>query len=148
MCAILTGDSRTEWPGRQDLYIFDRLLHRRAAHHQSGRSTQEWHFARAWRCGEFLLAWGDRPDPSGSTLRNGRRYLLQCRACGCGGGSKRAIVITITDGLTPPFYTGVPHRHADKGLNPDLKVIFASYSDALGERRVRPNHGEYPLPAP
>jgi NTE family protein len=28
-------------------------------------------------------------------------------------GSKRAIVITITDGITPPFYTGVPHRHAD-----------------------------------
>jgi NTE family protein len=28
-------------------------------------------------------------------------------------GSKRAIVITITDGLTPPLYAGIPHRHAD-----------------------------------
>ena len=28
-------------------------------------------------------------------------------------GSKRAIVITITDGITPPFLTGVPHRVAD-----------------------------------
>ena len=82
---MLTGDSRTDWPVAK-IYILDRLLHRRAAHHQSGRSTQEWHFARAWRCGEFLLAWGDRPDPSGSTLRNGRRYLLQCGACGCGRG--------------------------------------------------------------
>jgi hypothetical protein len=79
------------------------------------------------------------PGVIGPTLL-GQRYGMDGGICSNAAhvdvvaGSKRAIVITITDGLTPPFYTGVPHRHADKGLNPDLKVIFASYSDALGER--------------
>ena len=59
---MLTGDSRTDLAGRRNVYILNRLLHWRAAHHQSGRRTQEWHFARAWRRGEFLLAWGDRSE--------------------------------------------------------------------------------------
>ena len=41
-------------------------------------------------------------------------------------GSKRAIVITITDGLTPPLYTGVPHRHAD-----NIKQVEATGTKVL-----------------
>ena len=41
-------------------------------------------------------------------------------------GSKRAIVITITDGLTPPLYTGVPHPHAD-----NIKQVEATGTKVL-----------------
>ena len=48
----------------------------------------------------------------------GQRYGMDGAICSNAAhvdvvaGSKRAIVITITDGLAPPFYAQ-PHRHAD-----------------------------------
>jgi NTE family protein len=41
-------------------------------------------------------------------------------------GSKRALVITITDGLTPPFLTGVPHPIAD-----NIKQVEATGTKVL-----------------
>jgi hypothetical protein len=75
------GRQHNRLASRENLYLLDRLLHGRAAHRQSNRRPQTWDFARAWRCGEFLVARGDRSYSSRSTLRYGRRHLLQRRPC-------------------------------------------------------------------
>ena len=110
---MLTGDSRTDWPVAKiytsavDCYTGERLIVSQTAARKNGISL-----ARGAAASSSL------PGVIGPTLL-GQRYAMDGAICSNAAhvdvvaGSKRAIVITITDGITPPFYTGVPHRHAD-----------------------------------
>jgi NTE family protein len=110
---MLTGDSRTDWPVAKiytsavDCYTGERLIVSQVAARKNGISL-----ARGAAASSSL------PGVIGPTLL-GQRYGMDGGICSNAAhvdvvaGSKRAIVITITDGLTPPLYTGVPHRHAD-----------------------------------
>jgi NTE family protein len=110
---MLTGDSRTDWPVAKiytssiDCYTGERLIVSQTAARKSGISL-----ARGAAASSSL------PGVIGPTLL-GQRYAMDGAICSNAAhvdvvaGSKRAIVITITDGLTPPLYTGIPHRHAD-----------------------------------
>jgi NTE family protein len=110
---MLTGDSRTDWPIAKiytssiDCYTGERLIISQVAARKNGISL-----ARGAAASSSL------PGVIGPTLL-GQRYGMDGAICSNAAhvdlvaGSKRAIAITMTDGLTPPFYTGVPHRHAD-----------------------------------
>jgi NTE family protein len=124
---MLTGDSRTDWPVAKiytssiDCYTGERLIISQVAARKNGISL-----------GRGAAASSSLPGVIGPTLL-GQRYGMDGGICSNAthvdvvAGSKRAIVITITDGLTPPFYTGVAHRHADniKQLEAtDTKVLW------------------------
>jgi len=104
---MLTGDSKSDWPVANIYTSLDRLLHRRAAYRQPDRRPQAWDFARAWRCGEFLVAGGDRSDSSGSTLRHGRRYMLQRSSCRFSGG----VETSDRDYHHGRYHSAILHRH-------------------------------------
>ena len=110
---MLTGDSTTDWPVAKiytssiDCYTGERLIVSQTAARKHGISLVR-----------GAAASSSLPGVIGPTLL-GQRYAMDGAIC-CNAahidvvaGSKRAIVITITDGITPPFYTGIPHRHAD-----------------------------------
>jgi len=110
---LLTGDSKTGWPVAKmytssvDCYTGERLIVSQAAARKNGIPL-----ARGAAASSSL------PGTIGPTLL-GQRYGMDGGICSNAAhvdvvaGSKRAIVITITDGITPPFLTGVPHRLAD-----------------------------------
>jgi NTE family protein len=39
--------------------------------------------------------------------------VLEPGTCRCRGRSKRALIVTLNDGLEPPFLTGIPHPLAE-----------------------------------
>ena len=123
---MLTGDSRTDWPVAKiytsavDCYTGERLIVSQTAARKHGISLAH-----------GAAASSSLPGVIGPTLL-GQRYAMDGAIC-CNAahvdvvaGSKRAIVITITDGITPPFYTGVPHRHAD-----NIKQVEATGTKVL-----------------
>jgi NTE family protein len=110
---LLTGDSETDWPVAKmytsavDCYTGERLIVSQAAARKNGIPLAH-----------GAAASSSLPGTIGPTLL-GQRYGMDGGICSNAAhvdvvaGSKRAIVITITDGITPPFLTGVPHRVAD-----------------------------------
>jgi NTE family protein len=110
---LLTGDSRTDWPVAKmytssvDCYTGERLIISQTAARMNGIPLAN-----------GAAASSSLPGTIGPTLL-GLRYGMDGGICSNAAhvdvvaGSKRAIVITITDGITPPFLTGVPHRFAD-----------------------------------
>jgi NTE family protein len=110
---MLTGDSRTDWPVAKmytsaiDCYTGERLIVGQASARRNGISLAH-----------GAAASSSFPGMIGPTLL-GQRFGMDGAICSNAAhvdvvaGSKRAIVITITDGISPPFYTGVPHLHAD-----------------------------------
>jgi NTE family protein len=123
---MTTGDSKTGWPVAKmytssiDCYTGERLIVSQATARKNGISLAQ-----------GAAASSSLPGVSGPTLL-GQRYGMDGAICSNAAhvdvvaGSKRAIVITITDGLTPPFYTGVPHRHAD-----NIKQVEATGTKVL-----------------
>jgi NTE family protein len=124
--ALLTGDSRTDWPVAKmwtsavDCYTGERLI--------VGQ--------KAARKNRIPLAHGaaassSLPGTIGPTLL-GQRYAMDGGICSdpahvdVVAGAKRALLITITNGLTPPFLTGVPHPIAD-----NIKQVEATGTKVL-----------------
>jgi NTE family protein len=123
---MTTGDSKTDWPVAKmytssiDCYTGERLIISQITARKNGISLAQ-----------GAAASSSLPGVSGPTLL-GQRYGMDGAICSNAAhvdvvaGSRRAIVITITDGITPPFYTGVPHRHAD-----NIKQVEATGTKVL-----------------
>lgn len=109
LAAFLTGDSKTSWPAPKmhttaiDCYSGDRIV-----------VSQE-----TARKNDIPLAHGTAascslPGIIGPTLL-GQRYCMDGGMCSnpahvdLVAGSKRALIVTLNDGLKPPFLTGIPH---------------------------------------
>ena len=109
LAAFLTGDSKTSWPAAKmhttaiDCYSGDRIVVSQAT---AGKN-------------DIPLAHGTAASSSlpgiiGPTLL-GQRYCMDGGICSnpahvdLVAGSKRAVIVTLNDGLNPPFLTGIPH---------------------------------------
>jgi len=113
LAALLTGDSRTDWPVAKmwtsavDCYTGERLIVGQKAARKNGIPLAH-----------GAAASSSLPGTIGPTLL-GQRYAMDGGICSnaahidVAAGSKRVLLITITDGLTPPFLTGVPHPIAE-----------------------------------
>jgi NTE family protein len=109
LAALLTGDSKTSWPAAKmhttaiDCYSGDRIVVSQATARKN----------------DIPLAHGTAASSSlpgiiGPTLL-GQRYCMDGGMCSnpahvdLVAGSQRALIITLNDGLKPPFLTGIPH---------------------------------------
>ncbi len=113
VAAFLTGDSKTDWPAAKmyttavDCYTGERVVVSQA----SARKN-------AIPLAHGAAASSSLPGVMGPTLL-GQRYCMDGGMCSnpahvdLVAGSKRALVITLNDGLQPPFLTGIPHPLAD-----------------------------------
>lgn len=113
MAALLTGDSRTDWPAAQmhttavDCYTGERIIVSRATAQRNGIPLAH-----------GAAASSSLPGLMGPTLL-GQRYCMDGGMCSnpahvdIVAGAKRALIVTLNDGLKPPFLTGIPHPIAD-----------------------------------
>jgi NTE family protein len=109
LAAFLTGDSKTTWPAAKmhttaiDCYSGERIVVSQATARKN----------------DIPLAHGTAascslPGIIGPTLL-GQRYCMDGGMCSnpahvdLVAGSKRAVIVTLNDGLKPPFLTGIPH---------------------------------------
>lgn len=109
LAAFLTGDSKTSWPAAKmhttaiDCYSGERIVVSQATARKN----------------DIPLAHGtgascSLPGIIGPTLL-GQRYCMDGGMCSnpahvdLVAGSKRAVIVTLNDGLKPPFLTGIPH---------------------------------------
>jgi len=110
LAALLTGDSKTDWPvarmvtSAMDCYTGERLIVTQDAARKNGIPLAH-----------GAAASSSLPGSIGPTLL-GQRFCMDGGICPNAAhvdvvaGSKRAIVITLTDGTKPPSLTGIPHR--------------------------------------
>jgi NTE family protein len=113
MAALLTGDSKTDWPAAKmhttavDCYTGERIIVSQAT---ARRNTIPLAHGAA--------ASSSLPGVIGPTLL-GQRYCMDGGMCSnpahvdIVAGSNRALIVTLNDGLKPPFLTGIPHPVAD-----------------------------------
>ena len=113
LAAFLTGDSKTSWPAAKmhttavDCYTGDRIVVAQAAAQKNGIALAH-----------GAAASSSLPGIIGPTLL-GQRYCMDGGMCSnpahvdLVAGSKRALIITLNDGLKPPFLTGIPHPVAE-----------------------------------
>jgi len=111
--AFLTGDSKTDWPAAKmhttavDCYTGERIVVSQATARKN-----------AIPLAQGAAASSSLPGIMGPTLL-GQRYCMDGGMCSNAAhvdlvaGSKRALVVTLNDGLVSPFLTGIPHRIAD-----------------------------------
>lgn len=109
LAAFLTGDSKTSWPAAKmhttsiDCYSGERLVVSQATARKNGIPLAH---GTAASC--------SLPGIIGPTLI-GQRYGMDGGMCSnpahvdLVAGSKRAVIVTLNDGLNPPFLTGIPH---------------------------------------
>lgn len=109
LAAFLTGDSKTSWPAPKmhttavDCYSGDRIVVSQAT---AKRNDIPLAHGTAASC--------SLPGIIGPTLL-GQRYCMDGGMCSnpahvdLVAGSKRALIVTLNDGLKPPFLTGIPH---------------------------------------
>jgi len=113
VAAFLTGDSKTAWPAAKmhttavDCYTGERVVVSRETAHKNGIPLAH-----------GAAASSSLPGVMGPTLL-GQRYCMDGGMCSnpahvdLVAGSKRALIVTLNDGLKPPFLTGIPHPIAD-----------------------------------
>jgi len=113
VAAFLTGDSKTGWPAAKmhttavDCYTGERVV--------VSQMTAE---KNAIPLAHGAAASSSLPGVMGPTLL-GQRYCMDGGMCSnpahvdLVAGSKRALIVTLNDGLKPPFLTGIPHPIAD-----------------------------------
>jgi len=113
LAAFLTGDSKTSWPAPKmhttavDCYTGERIVVSQDTAKRNGIPLA--HGAGA-SC--------SLPGIIGPTLL-GQRYCMDGGMCSnpahvdLVAGSKRALIVTLNDGLKPPFLTGIPHPIGD-----------------------------------
>jgi hypothetical protein len=109
LAAFLTGDSKTSWPAAKmhttsiDCYSGERLVVSQATARKNGIPLAH---GTAASC--------SLPGIIGPT-QIGQRYGMDGGMCSnpahvdLVAGSKRAVIVTLNDGLNPPFLTGIPH---------------------------------------
>lgn len=109
LAAFLTGDSKTSWPAAKmhttaiDCYSGERLVVSQDTARKNGIPLAH---GTAASC--------SLPGIIGPTLI-GQRYGMDGGMCSnpahvdLVAGSKRAVIVTLNDGLNPPFLTGIPH---------------------------------------
>ena len=113
MAALLTGDSKTDWPPAKmhttavDCYTGERIIVSQASARRNNIPLAH-----------GAAASSSLPGVMGPTLL-GQRYCMDGGMCSnpahvdIVAGSKRALIVTLNDGLKPPFLTGIPHPVAD-----------------------------------
>jgi NTE family protein len=109
VAAFLTGDSKTGWPAAKmyttavDCYTGERIIVSQATAEKNGIPLAH-----------GAAASSSLPGLMGPTLL-GQRYCMDGGMCSnpahvdLVAGSKRAMIVTLNDGLKPPFLTGIPH---------------------------------------
>lgn len=109
VAAFLTGDSKTDWPAAKmhttavDCYTGERVIVSQATARKNGIALAH-----------GAAASSSLPGMMGPTLL-GQRFCMDGGMCSnpanvdVVAGSKRALIITLNDGLKPPFLTGIPH---------------------------------------
>lgn len=113
VAAFLTGDSTTDWPAAK--------MHTTAVDCYTGERVVVSQVTA--RKNKIPLAHGaaassSLPGVMGPTLL-GQRYCMDGGMCSnpahvdLVAGSKRALIVTLNDGLKPPFLTGIPHPVAE-----------------------------------
>jgi NTE family protein len=113
VAALLTGDSRTSWPSSKmhttavDCYTGDRIIVSQASALRNNISLAN-----------GAAASSSLPGLIGPTLL-GQRFCMDGGMCSnpahvdVVAGSKRAVIVTLNDGLAPPLLTGIPHPLAE-----------------------------------
>lgn len=113
VAAFLTGDSKTGWPAAKmhttavDCYTGERVVVSQSTARKNGIPLAH-----------GAAASSSLPGVMGPTLL-GQRYCMDGGMCSnpahvdLVAGSKRALIVTLNDGLKPPFLTGIPHPIAD-----------------------------------
>jgi NTE family protein len=109
LAALLTGDSKTGWPTAKmyttaiDCYTGERIVVSQATAKKNNIPLAH-----------GAAASSSLPGVMGPTLL-GQRYCMDGGMCSnpahvdLVAGSKRAVIVTLNDGLKPPFLTGIPH---------------------------------------
>ena len=109
LAGLLTGDSQTDWPAAKmfttamDCYTGERLIVHQAVAKKNGIPLAH-----------GAAASSSLPGIMGPTVL-GQRFAMDGGICSnpahvdVVAGSKRALIITLTDGVKPPFLTGIPH---------------------------------------
>jgi NTE family protein len=113
VAALLTGDSKTSWPSSKmhttavDCYTGDRIIVSQASALRNNIPLAH-----------GAAASSSLPGVIGPTLL-GQRFCMDGGMCSnpshvdVVAGSKRALIVTLNDGLEPPFLTGIPHPLAE-----------------------------------
>ena len=113
VAALLTGDSRTSWPSSKmhttavDCYTGDRIIVSQASALRNNIPLAH-----------GAAASSSLPGLIGPTLL-GQRFCMDGGMCSnpahvdVVAGSKRALIVTLNDGLEPPLLTGIPHPLAE-----------------------------------
>lgn len=126
VAAFLTGDSKTGWPAAKmyttavDCYTGERIIVSQATAQKNGIPLAH-----------GAAASSSLPGLMGPTLL-GQRYCMDGGMCSnpahvdLVAGCKRAVIVTLNDGLKPPFLTGIPHPLAD-----NIRQIEATGTKAL-----------------
>jgi NTE family protein len=134
LAALLTGDSKTSWPAAKmhttavDCYTGERIIVSQAAAQKNGIALAH-----------GAAASSSLPGIIGPTLL-GQRYCMDGGMCSnpahvdVVAGSKRALIITLNDGLKPPFLTGIPHPVAE-----NIRQIEATGTKTLWIKADPPN---------
>jgi NTE family protein len=146
LAALLTGDSKTDWPTPKmfttaiDCYTGERLIVG-----QANARKNKIALAHA------VAASSSLPGIAGPTLL-GQRYGMDGGMCSnpahvdVVAGSKRALVITLTDGVTGPILTKIPHPMAQnikdiESVGTKVKWIVAGAPDGINltdPRQIQP----------
>lgn len=113
VAAFLTGDSRTAWPAAKmhttsiDCYTGERIVVSQATARRNNIALAH-----------GAAASSSLPGLIGPTLL-GQRFCMDGGICSnpahvdLVAGSKRALIVTLNDGLKPPLLTGIPHPIAE-----------------------------------
>ena len=111
LAALLTH-SKTNWPAAKmhttavDSYTGERIIVSQAAAQKNGIALAHGR-PRARRCP------GSSADTARAALLHGCGMCSNPAHVDVVAGSKRALIITLNDGLKPPFLTGIPHPVAE-----------------------------------
>ena len=134
LAALITGDSKTSWPTAKmlttaiDCYSGDRIVVSQVTAGENNIPLA--HGAAA----KLLASWNYWADTARSALLHGRRHVLDPAHVDLVAGSKRALVITLNDGLKPPFLTGIPHP-----IGENIRQIEATGTKTLWIKADPPN---------
>jgi NTE family protein len=134
LAALLTGDSKTSWPTAKmhttavDCYSGDRIV---VSQDTAKKNNIPLTHGAAASC--------SLPGIIGPTLL-GQRYCMDGGMCSnpahvdLVAGSKRALIVTLNDGLNPPFLTGIPHP-----IGENIRQVEATGTKTLWIKADPPN---------
>ncbi|MEI9899413.1 MAG: patatin-like phospholipase family protein [Hyphomicrobium sp.] len=116
----------------EDAHDGRRLLHGRSHCRFAGSRAEERDRAGAWGGSKLVAAGDHRTDASWAALLHGCGMCSNPAHVDLVAGSKRALIVTLNDGLKPPFLTGIPHPIAE-----NIRQIEATGTKTLWIRPIR-----------